>query len=162
MELERSLHEVETACEELKIQSDRLAAERDMVASLERRYRELFEFAPVPYIVTDENGTVTSANRAASELLNVTSRFLAGKPLALFVGDRRPEFMDSLRTIVTATEPVELRLLIKPRERATVRITAVARVTWEQGALALWWVLLRENGAAQSSLPDPTPQKSEL
>jgi PAS domain-containing protein len=60
MELERSLHEVETACEELKAQSDRLAEERDALAAVERRYRDLFDFAPVPYIITDESGIVTS------------------------------------------------------------------------------------------------------
>ena len=49
------------------------------------RFRELFEHAPVAYLVTDAAGTIREANRLAGRLLSSTPRSLTGKPLELFV-----------------------------------------------------------------------------
>jgi PAS domain S-box-containing protein len=45
----------------------------------------LFEFVPDAYWLTDINGTIQEANRAAGSLLNISPRFLIGKPLSVFV-----------------------------------------------------------------------------
>src|SRR5437773_2519492 len=51
-----------------------------------RQYVELFEYAPFGYLATDIHGTIRNANAAACVLFKTESRFLVGKPLALFVG----------------------------------------------------------------------------
>jgi PAS domain S-box-containing protein len=55
------------------------------------RLRQLVEFAPDAYLVTDSQGLVVEANQAAAGVLNCPKEFLIGKPLGLFVasGDRR-------------------------------------------------------------------------
>lgn len=69
--------------EELRLQNEELRANdaelraqhAELMAALanaehERfRYRELFEFAPDAYLVTDSIGLILEANKAASELL---------------------------------------------------------------------------------------------
>jgi PAS domain S-box-containing protein len=70
---------------ELREQSDELAAARRALEAERERYRQLFEAAPVAYLVTDPVARIREANRAAAELLGVEQRFLAGKPLAAYV-----------------------------------------------------------------------------
>lgn len=55
------------------------------------RYRDLFERAPEPYLVTDRAGTIRYANRAAERMLGVGGDRLLGKPIFAFVAttDRR-------------------------------------------------------------------------
>src|SRR5262249_38681031 len=57
------------------------------------RYRTMFESAPVAFLVTDAFGKILEANTAASELLAIDPRFLAGKPLPTYViADERGRF----------------------------------------------------------------------
>ena len=51
------------------------------------RYRDLFDFAPDAYLVTDPHGMVQQANRAAAEMLGVAQRFLPGKPFVNYLDD---------------------------------------------------------------------------
>jgi PAS domain S-box-containing protein len=84
-ELMTAMEELRVAEEELRHQNESLAAAQLLLEDENRRYVELFEYAPVPYVVTDESGVIREANRAASELLGVDARSLWGKPLVLFV-----------------------------------------------------------------------------
>ena len=89
-ELDVALEELSVTGEELRSQTDELTAARRALEAERQRYQELFESAPVAYLVTDPVGRVREANRAAAALLGVEQRFLTGKPLAAYVasGDR--------------------------------------------------------------------------
>lgn len=50
-----------------------------------QHYYDLFQLAPIPYLVTDAKGVILEANQAVSQLLNVPQPFLVNKPLAVFV-----------------------------------------------------------------------------
>jgi two-component system, OmpR family, phosphate regulon sensor histidine kinase PhoR len=79
-----------------------------------RRYRELFEASPDGLLVTDENGKILEANRAAGELLEVSPTRLPGKALASFVAPQsRRAFRRSLLGLTHRREPlveIDLRL----------------------------------------------------
>ena len=77
--------ELQVAVEELQQQNEELASARLEAEIQRQRYHDLFEFAPDGYLVTDINGTIQEANRAAANLLKVSQRFLVGKPLIIFV-----------------------------------------------------------------------------
>jgi PAS domain S-box-containing protein len=57
----------------------------ELVLEERRRYRELFDFAPDGYVVTDHAGTIYAANRAMGELLDVEVDQLPGQQLERFV-----------------------------------------------------------------------------
>jgi len=63
----------------------RALAAREALETERQRYRDLFEFAPDGYLVTDADGTIQEANQAAALLLGVRQDFLGGKPLVVFV-----------------------------------------------------------------------------
>jgi two-component system, sensor histidine kinase len=56
-----------------------------------RHYSDLFEFAPIAYVVTDRNGLIIDANHWVGELLGLPVERLVGKPLVTYVveADRR-------------------------------------------------------------------------
>ncbi|MEH2175954.1 PAS domain S-box protein [Nostoc sp.] len=84
-ELQQALEELQVVEEELREQNEELAVARELVELERQRYRDLFEFAPDAYLVTDTAGIIQEANRAAAILLAVRQKYLLNKPLILFI-----------------------------------------------------------------------------
>lgn len=96
-ELADSLEETVAAEEELENQSKWLSRAMEDAERERRRYRELFEFAPDGYLVTDRFAMVREANRAAFSMLGTDEAGLLGRPLASFCeGHSRKSFMTYL------------------------------------------------------------------
>jgi PAS domain-containing protein len=143
--LSRALDELEKAIEELRVAQEQLVDNRTRLEGLQaeltrqyQKYWELFDEMPQPYIVTKPDTTIMEANQASAELLNVSQRFLAGKTLSVFVCEDRTGFLQAAERAAAAAEPTELKLRIRPRERAPMDVTAKIR-----GGEALRWVLAR-------------------
>jgi PAS domain S-box-containing protein len=94
-ELQTSLEELHAADEELRQQNEDLAGAYLAVEAERQRYEELFEFAPDGYLVTDVDGNIKEANRAAAALLGVSQDYLVDKPLTVFVA---PEELRAFRS----------------------------------------------------------------
>lgn len=90
-DLQESLEELRLAEEELRQQNEELVASWQELEHQRQRYRELFDFAPDGYIVSDGAGIIEEANHAAAALLGLPAEELVGKPLAVLVDrdDRR-------------------------------------------------------------------------
>jgi PAS domain S-box-containing protein len=97
------------AVERLRQAQDELVAEeeelRELLAAERLRYRDLFEWAPDAYVVTEPNGTIREANRAAERLLGHDREFLLGKPLADLLSD---EDRQALRVMLARLPELEL------------------------------------------------------
>ncbi len=75
------LHQVE-----LTIQNEELQAARNELAVARDRYRDLFERAPVGYLILDGEGTICGANETAANLLGLgQGGDLEGRSMAGFV-----------------------------------------------------------------------------
>src|SRR5919205_1737997 len=88
-ELALAFEELQVAEEELHVQTEELSASRVLLEGERLRYRALFEHAPVPYLVTNPQGVISDANRAAAMFLRVPPAYLRGKPLVVFVSPAR-------------------------------------------------------------------------
>src|SRR5262245_65424457 len=78
---------------------------------------ELFELAPVAFVVTDAHGMIRDANSAAAKLFGVEPRFLRQmKPLALFLENPREarRFMGSVLDL-REPDPLEGEVVIVTR-----------------------------------------------
>jgi len=104
-------------------------------------------------VVTKADSTIVEANRAASELLNVSQRFLVGKTLSVFVGDDRVHWLGQVRRIAETRERLELAFRLRPREKAVVSV--LARVAAEDSGLR--WVITRTDEGAWSDNHPPKP-----
>ena len=147
MELGNASEEMQIAVEELQKQNEKLAAARFAAEAESQRYQELFEFVPDAYWLTDINGTIQEANRAAGSLLNISPRFLIGKPLSVFV---KPEFLKGflqnlaqLEHSNTLTTVTELTATLYKRDGGPFLATMrVAKVSDSNGmCLALRWLV---------------------
>jgi PAS domain S-box-containing protein len=146
-ELQSSLEELQVVEEELHQQSEELIASRRHLEAEHQRYRDLFEFAPDGYLVTDAHGIIKDANRAAMVLLQVTPGFLAEKPLVIFVAvEDRPALYRQLAQLSLGEEVREWEVRLQPRAQNPLPALLTAATIRDQGGgtIGLGW-LLRDN-----------------
>jgi PAS domain S-box-containing protein/putative nucleotidyltransferase with HDIG domain len=103
--LKRVLHDISASLENLQaaVQEADLQESRERGAAepapgpAERVYRDLFDLAPDPYLVTDAQTIIAESNQAAAAMLKVDQGSLKGMPLAHFVAEAdRAAFQSSL------------------------------------------------------------------
>ena len=138
--------ELENALEEVRVAQEQLIESRHRMEMLQaeltrqcQRYWELFDEMPQPYLVTKPDSTILEVNRAASELFNVSQRFLVGKTLSVFVGEDRVRWLGEIRRVAETRQNLELAFRLRPRERASVSVRA--RVAAQESSLR--WVITR-------------------
>ena len=145
-ELRIAFEELQVAEEELHVQTEELTSSRVAVEGERQRYRALFEQAPVPYVVTNEDGPIIDSNRAAGRLLRVRHDLLLGKPLIVFVpGGRRHVFREQLASFGASDTVSGLQLRIRPRGGGTRNINASVGIVRDNGHIVeLRWLLVDE------------------
>jgi PAS domain S-box-containing protein len=115
-----SVEELQVAAEELRQQNEELSAAHTELEAQRRRYRDLFQFAPDGYLVSDPAAVIQEANQSAVDLLGASQGELAGKPLILYVSreqrDRFHRYLDRLLAGQDAGgRAVEWEMRIQPR-----------------------------------------------
>ena len=99
-QLSRSLEDLRAAKEELLRQHNRLLAAHLELDTERGRYRDLFDFAPDGYLVTDLEGKIEEANRAAEILIGTSGVSLTGTGLLDYVvAESRVAFENQLKRL---------------------------------------------------------------
>jgi PAS domain S-box-containing protein len=169
-ELDVAHEELRVIEEELHTQSEELTSAYGALELERRRYRDLFEGAPEPYIVTDASGVVLEANHLACGLLNIDSAFVIGKPLALYVwGEDRQLMRDVLDLLIATDEVSSCELHMRPRGAAApVGATASVRRARDEGGnpAGLRWILhehhrARGNGTHRATAAAPAQTEAD-
>lgn len=169
--LTRAFDELQVAIEELQVAEDALRsqAQQQLIShealDTERRYYcDLFEQAPVAYLVTSTEGTIRQANRPAAALLKTQARQLIGRSLALFVpeGSRRA-FRARIPQLCQSDGPHEWYTQIQPWEGESLEALLLVSATCDSTSrpVALRWLV---HALATPSEPDAgeAPSAAEL
>ena len=132
--------EVNVAEAELREQVEsKLAVGRAEAEAGLARYRDMFESTPDCYLITDAQGVIREANRAAGAMLQLAPQVLLGKPLAIFIPtkDRRAFRQELLKVlelgarrdagITRAGLPVELLKVLELGARRDWELTMQPR-----------------------------------
>jgi PAS domain S-box-containing protein len=149
-------HELESYREETRVQTEHLVKTQEMLEKSRDRYADLFDFAPMPYLILDRWGVITETNLPAAALLKCERTRMVGFPLRRFVQpeDRRGllNHMHRCRsesgrvtselsfvTVDGKSVPVELtsRRALAEYEKREVYPTAVADLTERQQAVTV-------------------------
>ncbi|AFY84531.1 response regulator [Oscillatoria acuminata] len=84
--------EIEVVLEDLQVMYEAMQANLDVATLIEQQllqqnqhYYDLFQAAPIAYLVTDAQGIILEANSAIAQLLNLPPNYLVGKPLSLYI-----------------------------------------------------------------------------
>jgi PAS domain S-box-containing protein len=161
-ELDVAHEELRVVEEELHAQSEELTAAYGALEYERRRYRSLFEGAPVPYLVTDCSGIVLEANRFACKLLNIEASFIVGKPITIYVaGDDRRLMREVLGVVVSSAEVTSFDIRLWPRRASTpTNVSVTVRRTAGQGTelQSLRWILQPMRPAQHGIAPSATPR----
>lgn len=143
-ELQSVLEELQASETELRFQNEVLVDTRQAVEAERQRYRELFEFAPDGYLVTDADGRIQEANQAIAILLNVSQPYLVGKPLLVFIN--QPDHatfhlkLDQLQQ-VDKLQDWQLRLRSSKRSPFDASLTVAAVRHVNGPIISLRWML---------------------
>ncbi|MFB2934435.1 PAS domain-containing protein [Aerosakkonemataceae cyanobacterium BLCC-F154] len=110
--------ELQVAVDELMIQNEELAVTRMRIEAERQRYEDLFDFMPDAQLVTDAQGVIREANRAACNFFNVPQKFLIGKPLIVFIVESdRYSFRNEINRQKLKDRVQEIEFRIQPRHR---------------------------------------------
>ncbi|MEQ8539239.1 MAG: PAS domain-containing protein [Coleofasciculus sp. D1-CHI-01] len=143
-ELGMASEELQVAMEELLAQAEESAAMQVKLAAERQRYQHLFQFLPHAYLETDTNGKIIEANQAAANLLNVSQRFLVGKPLDIFFpkSDRR-KFPAKLVQIQQRNLKQEWLAQIQPRQSEPLEavLTVSPHCDLDNQPISLYWMV---------------------
>ena len=78
------LHELRVHQAELELQNEELQRLYLELDTVRQRYTDLFDFAPVGYLVLHESDIIQEANLTAARMLGLPRKYLLGKPLNQF------------------------------------------------------------------------------
>ena len=158
--LTRSLAELSTALEEVRVAQEQIIENRVKMEELQQalrrqneRYWQLVDELPQPYVVTKPDSTIVEVNKAAAELFNVSQRFLVGKTLSVFVCEDRSGFLTRLGRLAEESARSEFEIKLRPRERAPLRV--VARVKGDDQSLR--WLLRADPSPAAEPTESTEP-----
>jgi PAS domain S-box-containing protein len=157
-ELMTALEELHTAEEEMLQQHETLIQSELELQLAHQHYRDLFESAPLGYLVTDAHGAIQEANQAAAILLNINSENVIGKPLAIYVPQHeRPHFRATLLSFFEQDDNQKWEMHLQPRNKPPVPVavtcTKVEEENYGSSGVRLRWLLydLTERELAQKA-----------
>ena len=131
-QFEQAINELRQLRTELREQREALERARTEVHVERWRYRQLFDCAPIGYVVTDANGTIQDANAAAAALFRARPSFLAGKPLTVFVArEERRAFRRRLMSVQAREQPREWVVTLEPRGGGALKVGVIVTAELE-------------------------------
>lgn len=89
------LHELEVHQIELEMQNEELREAHHHLEEVKDQYTDLFDFAPIGYLVLDKKGVILNINLTACDLLGIERAIIKGKPLSAYMrsGESRILFL---------------------------------------------------------------------
>jgi len=135
---------VRDADEELRAQNEQLIGSRQLIDRERLRYRELFDFAPDAYLVTDAQGNIRDANIAAERLFGVEPKSLTGKPVHGFFGEgSRRDYRKQLDRLCDSerVDDWELWINAPSGQRIPVAISLSRSSSREESKVGYRWIL---------------------
>lgn len=82
-ELNATMHELQVHQEELRTQNDDMISAQKEIERSHKRYKDLFESAPLGYLALDENQVIREINLTCVSMLGYNRKMLIEKPLFL-------------------------------------------------------------------------------
>ncbi len=119
---DETLYNLEVHQEELRVQNEELSQSREALELALQKYSSLFESGPLGYLLIDQNTQIADINVMGTSMLGHTRRYLAQKPLMLYVdAASRPVLEHHFRTVFAGNAATdEVRFNHKERGRYPV------------------------------------------
>lgn len=166
--LPTALKELGTTSEELHIAAEELLQQTESFVSLQQqleaerqRYRDLFEFMPDAYLVTNLQGKIQEANQAATTLLGIEQPQLQGKLLINFVPvERRSIFRAKLNRLQQYDRVQQFTISMEPRTGDSIEAALTVAPAYDSlgQLIALRWILRDITAIQRAQLAQNSPE----
>jgi PAS domain S-box-containing protein len=108
------LHELEVHQVELEMQNEELREAQHRLEEVRDQYTDLFDFAPIGYLVLTEKAIIKNTNLTACDLLGIERSFIIEKPFSAYItnGESRTLFLNLRKAFETGVLPsfeIEMR-----------------------------------------------------
>ncbi|MBS4052026.1 MAG: PAS domain S-box protein [Methylomonas sp.] len=128
------IHEMDVYALELEMQNQELKnAQADSQSAL-RRYTELYDFAPVGYLMLEKSGRVVEINLTGAALLGVERGSIMGRSMAAYLTDRRA-FRHYLQQAFLSSGNLIAELGVKRADGGVIDIQLESRVSPDDDGL---------------------------
>jgi PAS domain S-box-containing protein len=136
------LHELQVHSEEITVQNEQLLLAQGELEDARDRYADLFDFAPIGYLILDSHGSIRQINLTATALLERSRSFLVGLPLINMVANHnRDDIRKLLLPNAAAAADVWAEVDLRTKEPRTVRLV-FRQVTGRGGKHMLFTAML--------------------
>ncbi|MGO8694837.1 MAG: histidine kinase dimerization/phosphoacceptor domain -containing protein [Rectinemataceae bacterium] len=110
---EQLIHELQVHQIELETQNEELLRAHEEIVRSRSRYFDLFDLAPIGYIVFDEKGVITETNFAAAALLGQMKNLIVGQPLSHWIAqESEADYFKMRKCLSEACDPQDCELQI--------------------------------------------------
>ncbi|MEJ2642593.1 MAG: ATP-binding protein [Desulfosarcinaceae bacterium] len=114
--LNETLHNLQVHQEELRTQNEDLIAAQRELSQSQRKYLDLFDFAPIGYFLVDTMGVLQEINLTGARMIDRSRDGIGGKPLFVYMEPAcRPAFERHLRSI-WAGEPASTEVVLRQKD----------------------------------------------
>ena len=114
IDLQKLVEDLKTHQIELEMQNDELNRAQALLSDEKEKYSDLFNFAPVGFLVLDQQNRVTECNLTGAGMLHVERNLILGKPFRKFV---LPSDRDRYDSFVLQTQQGQRGLSAEVRMR---------------------------------------------
>ena len=101
------VHELEVHQVELEMQNEELREAQHRLEEVRDQYTDLFDFAPIGYLVLNEKALIKNSNLTACVLLGIERSYIIGKPFSAYItnGESRTLFLNLQKAFETGVLP---------------------------------------------------------
>lgn len=96
-QISRLFHELDVHRVELEMQNEELRRTQDELEEALDKYTDLFDYAPIGYLIVQSYGIITSANVTAGNILKESRHDLVGTPIQNYIARDYQDLFYTLR-----------------------------------------------------------------
>jgi two-component system, sensor histidine kinase and response regulator len=141
---ERAMHDLHVYQMELELRNNQLKKSSEELFRSNRRFTDLFEFAPVGYLLLDENFRIINSNHSACNLLTHDKSILSGKTFSGFVHpDHQDNFHFLMQKVMQSDQlqTLEIKLTTDQKKELYVQLQCI-RETEEHSSTRIRLVMM--------------------
>ena len=136
-DLEALVHENKTHRVELEMQDEELRCARRDVEQSQRRYADLYDFAPIGYFVLDSYGTVLSCNLTGARMLGYDKSAISHMPFTVFIVEEDHNLFFSHLSKAFAGQGMQVQELRARTANGTILAVQLQSISFENDPSAL-------------------------
>lgn len=130
-EMDPTLEDLQVTFEQMQTRLKAAEVAEAELLQQKQHYQDLFQFSPIPSLLTNANGVILEANQAISNLLNVPHISLVGKALAVFVAEgNRCTFRAHLNQLSKCSGIQLWQMSLCPRGDEPVAVELHVAIDW--------------------------------